>query len=338
MKLLSVTIPCFNSAAYMRRAIDSLLIGGADVEIIIVDDGSTDETFAIAKEYEEKHPTIVKAVHQQNGGHGEAVNTGLREASGIYFKVVDSDDWVQEKAYLEILSKLTEIVKSGESLDMLISNYVYEKMNEKKKHVVSYRMALPKNCIFTWDNVLHFRKGQYILMHSVIYRTELLKGCGLVLPKHTFYVDNLFVYQPLPFVKTMYYLDVNFYRYFIGRDDQSVNEANMMKRIDQQIFVTKSMLEAHNLFQLKNRKLRTYMQKYLEIMLAICSIYLIKIGDEESLAKKQELWDYLKAYDKRLYKKLSRTFLGVFSKAENKVGQETMKLGYEIARKLFKFN
>ena len=83
---------------------------------------------------------------------------------------------------------------------------------------------LPKDRIFTWKEAGHFHKGQYILMHSVIYRTKLLVECGLELPKHTFYVDNIYVYKPLPSVRTLYYMDVDFYRYFIGRDDQSVNE------------------------------------------------------------------------------------------------------------------
>ena len=85
--------------------------------------------------------------------------------------------------------------------------------------------------------------GKYILMHSVIYRTGLLRDCGLELPKHTFYVDNLFVYQPLPHVQTMYYMDVNFYRYFIGREDQSVHEDVMIRRIDQQLFVNRIMID-----------------------------------------------------------------------------------------------
>ena len=85
MKLLSVTIPCYNSEAYMRNCIHSLLAGGEEVEIIIVDDGSSDGTGAIADEYAQKYPTIVKAVHQENGGHGEAVNAGLRNATGLYF-------------------------------------------------------------------------------------------------------------------------------------------------------------------------------------------------------------------------------------------------------------
>lgn len=90
MKLLSVAIPCYNSEAYMSKCINSLLIGGEEVEIIIVDDGSSDRTAEIADDYAEKYPTIVKAIHQENGGHGQAVNTGIKNATGLYFKVVDS--------------------------------------------------------------------------------------------------------------------------------------------------------------------------------------------------------------------------------------------------------
>ena len=106
MKLLSIAIPSYNSENYMRNCIESLLPGGEEVEIIIVNDGSKDGTAAIADEYAEKYPTIVKAIHQENGGHGEAVNAGLRAATGLYYKVVDSDDWVNEEAYLKILKKL----------------------------------------------------------------------------------------------------------------------------------------------------------------------------------------------------------------------------------------
>lgn len=175
-------------------------------------------------------------------------------------------------------------------------------------------------------------------MHSVIYRTSMLRECGLSLPKHTFYVDNIFVYQPLPAVKTMYYMDINLYRYFIGRDDQSVTEENMMKRIDQQVRVTKLMIEAHDLWRIKEKRLRNYMIKYLCIMMTVSSIYLLKSGTEENLQKKQELWEYLKAYDKKLYRKISMTILGKFSKAESKAGQGIFKAGYKIAWKVFKFN
>ena len=165
----------------------------------------------------------------------------MRNATGVFFKVVDSDDWVNEEAYQKVLETLRRFVYRGEALDMLVTNFVYEKEGARRKKVMKYHTAFPKDCVFGWKDVKFFMIGQYILMHSVIYRTQLLKECGLELPKHTFYVDNIFVYQPLPHVKNMYYLDVNFYRYFIGRTDQSVNESVMIGRIDQQLRVTRLM-------------------------------------------------------------------------------------------------
>ena len=243
MKLLTIKVPCYNSEKYMRKCIDSLLPGGEDVEIIIVDDGSKDATAQIADEYAEKYPSIVKAIHKENGGHGSGVNTGIENAEGLFFKVVDSDDWVLDTAYQTILETLRGFAGGDQVLDMLISNYVYEKEGEKRKKVIRYKHVLPENEVFTWKDVHRFHKGQYILMHSVIFRTKLLRDCGLKLPEHTFYVDNLFVYEPLPYVKNMYYLDVNFYRYYIGRSDQSVNEKVMIGRIDQQLKVNRLMVD-----------------------------------------------------------------------------------------------
>ena len=198
MKLLSIAIPCYNSQDYMAHCIESLLPGGEDVEILIVNDGSKDDTAKIADEYAAKYPTIVKAIHKENGGHGSAVNTGIENATGIYFKVVDSDDWVKEDAYLTILEKLRELTGGVDTLDLLISNFVYEKEGERRKKVMRYKHVLPEYRMFGWEDVGRFHVGQYILMHSVIYRTKLLRECGLKLPEHTFYVDNIYVFEPLP--------------------------------------------------------------------------------------------------------------------------------------------
>lgn len=190
-KILSIAVPCYNSEAYMKRCIESLLVGGEDVEIIIVDDGSTDKTAEIADNYEKKYPRICKVIHQENGGHGEAVNTGLKNAAGYFFKVVDSDDRVGREAYLKLLDIMRKAILEEHPLDMLISNYVYDKAGVKRKKVMRYTSILPTDTYFTWEDMGHFRQDQYIIMHSVIYRTELLRECGLVLPKHTFYVDNI---------------------------------------------------------------------------------------------------------------------------------------------------
>lgn len=339
MKLLSIAIPCYNSAAYMEKCINSLLPGGDEVEILIVDDGSTkDNTAEIADRYEKEYPGICRAIHQENGGHGAAVNTGLRNATGVFFKVVDSDDWVNEQAYEQVLDTLRKFVMGRDTLDMLITNFVYEKQGAKHKKVMNYKMALPTNEVFTWSQVKHFILGQYILMHSVIYRTELLRECKLELPMHTFYVDNIFVYEPLPHVQKMYYLDVNFYRYFIGRSDQSVNEQIMIGRIDQQILVTKLMLGYYDVTKIQNRKLRHYMTRYLEIMMVISSILAIRSGSEENMEKKKELWEHVKKTNPKLYLRLRLGFLGQGTNLPGKSGRQISIAGYKIAQKFFGFN
>ena len=253
MKLLSFAVPCYNSEAYMEKCIESLLPGGKDVEILIVDDGSSDRTAEIADAYAERYPGIIRAIHQPNGGHGAAVNTGLKNAAGIYFKVVDSDDWLDRDSYLRVLKRLRTLIKLNTLPDMFLANYVYEKEGSKHKKVMRQK-GFPKEKMFGWDDVGHLAKGHYILMHSVIYRTQMLHDCGLQLPEHTFYVDNIYVYKPLPYVKNMYYMDVDLYRYYIGREDQSVNEQTMIRRIDQQIRVNKIMFADVNLLAVKDKK------------------------------------------------------------------------------------
>lgn len=339
MKILSVAIPCYNSAEYMAKSIESVLVGGEDVEIIIVDDGSVkDNTAQIADEYAAKYPTIIKAVHQENGGHGQAVNTGLANSTGMFFKVLDSDDWFDENSLKKILISLKSIIDEGKNLDMLIANYVYEKQGAKHKKVISYRNAMPVEKMFTWSDIGHFRVSQYILMHSVIYRTQLLKDCGFELPKHTFYVDNIFVFQPLPFVKDMYYIDTNLYRYFIGRSDQSVNEKVMIGRIDQQLRVTKIMLDFFVSIKVADKKCRNYMINYLKIMMEVSSIMLILAETDEAFEKKKELWRYAKECNKSLYRTLRYSFMGGSVNIPGRSGRKVSKLGYKIANKFIGFN
>ena len=341
MKILSIAVPCYNSQEYMRKCVDSLLKGGEDVEILIVDDGSKDDTLKIARDYEEKYPTIVKAIHQENKGHGGAVNTGLAHATGLYFKVVDSDDWLNEEALKKALEVLKLCVRGPKTLDLLLCNYVYEKVGAKRKTVMRYRSALPQDKIFGWDDVKPLGTSHYLLMHSMIYRTELLRECGLKLPEHTFYVDNLVAFIPLASVQSMYYLDVNLYRYFIGRADQSVSESVMIGRVDQQIRVNKLMIDylvAKKQELVKNRRLYQYMRNYLEIIMTVSSVLLIRSGTQEHLDKKKELWEYLKSKDKRLYLWMRNGIMGGTMNLPGRGGRKISVEGYKICQKLFGFN
>ena len=338
MKYISFAIPCYNSQDYMAHAIESILPGGEDIEIIIVNDGSKDRTSEIAHEYMEKYPTIIKVVDKENGGHGDAVNSGLMHATGKYFKVVDSDDWVDEDALHKILDVLRHMEEDGMELDMLIANYVYEKVGATHKKVIHYRNVLPQDEIFRWDDMGHFRLDLYILMHSFIYRTDMLKLIQLHLPKHTFYVDNLVAFIPLASVQSMYYLDVNLYRYFIGRADQSVSESVMIGRVDQQIRVNKLMIDYMGQVKNLHRNQRGYMRHMLIMIMTVSSIFLIQAKTDECFEKKKELWAYLKKKDYRTYMKIRYGILGQTMNLPGRSGRRVSSLAYTVARRLIGFN
>jgi len=338
MKLLSVAIPCYNSAAYMANAIESALVLGDDVEIIVVDDGSQkDNTLHIGKEYEEKYPGIVKCIHQENGGHGQAVNTGLANATGLYYKVLDSDDWFDKDELIKVARRLKDLLSDGITVDMFVANYVYDKPSQNKATPIRYTNVMPQDRVFAWAETKHFQPHQNILMHSVIYRTQLLRDCALTLPKHTFYVDNLFVYLPLPFVKTLYYMDVNLYRYYIGREDQSVNEKVMISRMDQQLRVNRLMIDC-DVMAVEDEKCRRYMLKYLTMLCAVSSVLCIKSGTAENLAKKDELWKYFREKNPQAYKAVSKTLMGWGSQFTSAPGKKLVLAVYSLAQKIFVFD
>lgn len=319
MKLITFAVPSYNSQAYMRKCIDSLLAGGEDVEILIVNDGSKDDTGAIADEYEAKYPTICKAVHQPNGGHGEGVNQGIRLGSGLYYKVVDSDDWVDETAYREVLATIKKHMAEDSLPDLYVTNFVYDHVEDHTAFTRTFKKNLPVGKFFGWKDVRTFRKGSVLMMHSLMYKMSVLRECKLELPKHTFYVDNIFSYTPLPYVRKMFYLDVDWYHYFIGRNDQSVNMAVFARRNDQQNRVMKTMAEAYDVRALKNidKKLFKYMVYDLACLMIVTLTFTLakpaKDKEDKASVKKlmkekkaalKVLWKDIKKHDRWLYRKL----------------------------------
>ena len=290
MKYITFAVPCYNSQDYMRRCVDSLLAGGRDVEIILINDGSSDDTGKIADEYQLRYPDIVRAVHKQNGGHGSGVNKGLELARGLYYKVVDSDDWLDAGAYRMLLGRIRELcgggrAEFGEGIpDLFVCNYVYDHLDEGRKRSMDYRNIFPADEMCGWNDIGRFRPSQYLIMHALMFRTDVLRASGVKLPEHTFYVDNLFSYQPLPFAERIYYMDIDLYHYYLGRDDQSVNEKVLMKRIDQQIRVTELVAKSVDLKEVKKTypKLAAYMTRNISIMLSISSIHLLLIATSEA--------------------------------------------------------
>ncbi len=337
-KLVTLVVPSYNVENYIRRCLDTLVHGGEDVEIIVVNDGSKDNTAKIAQEYVDAYPEIVSLVSKENGGHGSTINKGLELATGEYFYVVDSDDWLDVKALHTLIEKIKETKKQNLSIDLFLVNYVYEHVDYATQNTVHYRSSLPINTVFTWADTKKFEFAQFLMLHSTVQKTSILRESGIVLPEHTFYVDNIMVYKPLPNFRTLYYLDIDLYRYFIGRIDQSVSHQSMINRIDQYIRVVKTMITSHHLEDLEDPKLRKYMYNYLSIILTIVNTFLTLSKKKENTIKKKELWHYLKAYDKTMFNKIRVKPLYAASQMNGKAGRFIIRSGYKLGRKIFKYN
>ncbi len=338
-KLLTIVVAAFNVEKYIRRCLGSLVTAGNDAEIIVVNDGSSDDTEKIANEYAVLYPGIVKVITKQNGGHGSAINTGLQNATGKYFYTVDADDWLEVGALEKLIRTMKGVGEQGTEPDLYLVNYVYDQFEENKRHTIHYRNVFPKMKLFEWKDSKIFNPVQFIMLHSTIHKTEVLRSTGIVLPEHTFYVDNILVYNALPYFKTIFYIDIDLYKYYIGRADQSVNYDNMIARVDQYIRVLKIMIQAHHLDNIEDDKLRRYMYSYLAAIFTIVNTFLTLSKKKENLEKKEELGRFLKNFDKKMYQRLKLNPLSAGSSImDGKVGRFILRSSYRLGRKIFKYN
>jgi glycosyltransferase involved in cell wall biosynthesis len=346
MKYITFVVPCYNSEKYLDRCLNSLLAVGSDAEIIVVNDGSEDRTGIIAHEYESRYPAIVRVVDKPNGGHGSGVNKGLELASGTYFMVVDSDDWLDPSALDKLMTRLKSFcmiqMRNQNTItpDVIICNYVNDHLNTGKMRVVHYRNVLHPDVISEWKDVRRFTLSQYFVMHSMIYRTRVPRDSGLKLPEHAYYVDNVYAYQPLPEVKYLYYVDCDLYHYFIGRPDQSVSEENLVRRIDQQVLVTRLLLHAADLrkIRMEDARLASYMARYISMLYSMTTVLLHKIGTPEAERTCLDLWNEAKQSDPELYRILRYRSLSAFTMLPGKAGRQIVRFGYYVSRKMYKYN
>ena len=336
MKLLTVTVPCYNSQDYMEKCIDSLLPGGEQVEIIIIDDGSTDRTGTIADAYAERYPTIVKVIHQENGGHGEGINQGLRHATGTYFKVVDSDDTLSADfpAFLDRL----RLCEAQGGVDLLVTNYYYVHTDGKADRSLGYSNALPENRIFTWADTKPFRVHQMLTIHSCTFRTERMREWSQPLPKHVFYEDNLMVCQTLPHVQRMYYMNTDLYRYWIGRPDQSVQQQVMCKRFRHQLLVTERCFTSFRFHQLSQPRLKQYMKHEMFMMFGISIIYARLNKSAQADQALEQMWEACMAFDRKWARHFRRHTPLWLICMPGRFGRNFSVFIYQLARKVVRFN
>lgn len=335
-KLLTVTVPCYNSQDYMEKCIESLLVGGERVEIIIIDDGSTDNTGKIADEYGEKYPSIVKVVHQENGGHGEGINRGVAHATGKYFKVVDSDDAMSADfpAFLDAL----ESCESEGGVDVVITNYYYVHTDGIGDRSIDYSNALPKNRIFGWSETRPFHIHQMLTIHSCTFRTEHMKKWSEPLPKKVFYEDNLMVCKTLIHTERLYYFPSDLYRYWIGRPDQSVQENVSKKRYSHHILVAKSSFKSVNFDEIKEPMLKKYIKHELFMLFGITIMFTRLNNSDETDRDLEAMWQECIAHDEKWGRHFRYGSPLALICLPGKLGRALTCMFYRLANKIVRFN
>ena len=337
-KLLTIVIPSYNSASYLEPCVHSAAQCGDELDVLIIDDGSTDETPRIADGLAQRFPGVVRVIHQENGGHGEGLNQGIRCGEGLFIKSLDSDDRLEPSALKSLLEILRRLADAGTLPDLIVNDYVYDRPGNPACFSVSYHRQLKENTLMTWDTVHAFPMWKQFMIHSLTYRTGLLREMNLVLPKHTFYEDNLYIYQPLPHVKTLYYLRQPLYRYFIGREDQSVNDKVIVKRLDQVSRIACQMITSYSMEALSALpvKLKKYMLNNLAGQLFTTSSLQYMSG-ETGLKYNREMWEQVRAFDPALYRALRNHPLGRFTVLPGRAGRQMLVTAYRAGRKMIQF-
>ncbi len=241
-RLLTVVVPAYNMEKYLRRCLDSLCVEDVmdRVEIIVVNDGSKDDTLSIAQQYETKYPGYFKVIDKENGNYGSCMNRGLAIAKGMYFRTLDADDWYDKAAYTAFVDSL-----SHTDADMLLCErkVYYENTNETVLDSFPEDLVLNEDILFKevqWSNksLMLFQT-----VNCITYKTSLLKRMDMKWTESVFYSDTEYDYFPLNEIKTVRYMPYPVYCYYIGREDQSVSVSSVRKNFNSFYAVSKRILE-----------------------------------------------------------------------------------------------
>jgi len=337
-KLITFCVPSYNSAPYLHYALDSLIVGGEDIEVLIIDDGSTDTTLQIAKDYENRYPYIFKAIHEENRGHGGAINNALSQAKGVYFKVLDSDDWVNEQALVNML----DFIKSNkDETDLFLTDYVYFQGRENKGKTIRFNRYIKPNIITSFNNVKTFNIRDNITLHSATYKTSVLKESKVILPMHMSYEDNYFVYAPLHLVNKVTYLgNAPLYQYLIGRPGQSMENNTMIRKWKDFVDCGKLIFSSCDImpYYKKNFGLYRILKHQLVINIAFVPLFIQLNGSKEAKEALKDFWVYCKSINPKQYHMVKKNYKVFSLSLPGKPGERTVKFWYWAAHKVIKFN
>lgn len=245
MRILSFIIPSYNCSAFLPKCIESTLHPELleQLEIIVVNDGSVDQTAAVAEEYVKQYPQTVRLINQENKGHGGALNTGCAAAEGKYLKVIDADDWVETDnlpAFLDFLSSCTSDV-------VLTHHYTRDISTGEVKHWKSYPEAFgtPYSLEQIMEQSQNFDRS--LTFHGITYRTDFYQSLNIRLSEKVFYEDHEYATFACCKAASVTPLDMFIYHYRIGDVQQSVSDANQLKRLSHMETVLKRFLSEYKI-------------------------------------------------------------------------------------------
>lgn len=238
-KILTITVPAYN----VEKFLDQTLASFVDermlemLEVLVIDDGSKDGTAVTGRRYEERYPQTFRVISKENGGHGSAINCGIREAKGTYFKVIDGDDWADTEGLVMLVSKLAEC-----NSDYVITNYYEVDDVTKERAEVRFPSLSP-------EKEMSFEEASkkiQIPMHALVIKTDILKQHDIRLDEHCFYVDVEYVLYPIPYVHTVLYYDIFVYMYRLAQANQSVSMKGFRNHMQNHIDVILHTLDYIN--------------------------------------------------------------------------------------------
>lgn len=323
-KVLTISVAAYNVEDFIEECLQSFVIEDIMdmLEVLVIDDGSTDHTVALAKKYEEQYPATFRVITKQNGGHGSTVNHGMKEATGAFFKTVDGDDWVEKEGLRSLVRYLGHCESKP---DIVVTDYHWVDWHNGKVLRTITTDFDGKQCEMLYD-FRDIAAKVYLNMHAVTFRTQLLRDHPFALMEHCFYVDAQYVLYPIPYVQTVVFLKDPVYQYRLGMDGQSMNLANMQKNCSHHETVLQSILQLYQNMDSAEPEKKAYLAKAAARLEASqIKIYLSfppsarakqKICDMEHLIKNQYPQVYRSCENKalRLLRKSHYVLYGVASR------------------------
>lgn len=237
-KVLTVSVAAYNAEKYLREVLNSFegLDNIRKLEIFVIDDGGTDSSYSIAKEYEQNYPGIVHAIHKDNGGWGSTVNYSINHATGKYFKILDGDDFFVKENLDDFIDFLDE-----SDTDIVISPYVsFLESDYKNTTLFDFNHNYTEKTKYDLNNLPY---SIPLAMHSFAVKTNILQNNNIQLKEHCLYRDMEFTAKVIVFANTISFYENSVYSYRLGRDGQSVSKSSYIKHIDEHADIVYSILE-----------------------------------------------------------------------------------------------